>query len=172
MPSRLRISAAIILCLSLLLSVILNFESAPALQNQRQLSFEQIEKSAQNDWQNILAALPQYKKAERALTEKELAAQTALLNSAAKQPVISDAQLIGIIVDTPPSVLLFLQQANIEPIQLSLGEGWLPDWQLSQINADSAIWHNIKTQQKYTQFLFSNAGLNIDTTNTTSNEIK
>jgi hypothetical protein len=172
MPSKLIVSAIIILCLSLLLSVLLNFESAPALQNQRQLSFEQIEKTEQNDWQKILAALPQYKKAERALTEEELAAQTKRLNATIKQPKISDAQLIGIIVDKPPSVLLFIQQTNLEPIQLSIGQSWLTDWQLSQINADSAVWRNMQTQQLYTQFLFGNAESAIDTMNTTSNEIK
>lgn len=175
MPSRLIASAAIILCLSLLLSVLLNFESLPLLQNQRQLNFEQTEKAIPNDWQNILAAQPQFKKAERALalTEQEMAAQAERIKAANKQAKISDAQLIGIIVDNPPSVLLFIQQqANLEPIQLSIGQSWLPDWQLSQINADSAIWHNIQTQQQYTQFLFGNTELNIDTTNTTSNEIK
>lgn len=171
MPNKLIVSAAIILCLSLLLSVLLNFESAPSLQSQRQLSFEQIEKTEQNDWQNILAALPQYKKADRALTEQEMAAQAERLNSAIKPPEISDAQLIGIIVDKPPSVLLFIQQTNLEPIQLSIGQSWLTDWQLSQINADSAVWRNMQTQQLYTQFLFANAESAIDTINTTSDEI-
>lgn len=172
MPSKLIASAAIILCLSLLLAVILNFESAPSLQNQRQLSFDEIKKTAQNDWQKIISALPQYQKAEQALTEQELAAQAERLNAANRQLKISDAQLIGIIVDSPRSILLFIQQQGLEPMQLSLGQSWLPEWQLSQINADSAVWYNNQTQQHYTQYLFGNTESDIDTTNTTSNEMK
>jgi hypothetical protein len=172
MPSRLIYCAVIILCLSLILAILFNYESEPLAQDQRQLSFEQIENAQQNDWKNILSVLPQYKKPERPLTEQELAAQTALLNASNKQAVISDSQLIGIIVDKPKSVLIYIQhQTSLEPVQLAIGQSWLVDWQLSQINADSAVWLNIQTQQSYTQWLFSRPDQTPDTLNTTSSEI-
>lgn len=173
MPSRLISSAVGILCLSLFLAILVNYEPEPLPQDQRQLSFEQIENAQQNDWKNILAALPQYKKPERPLTEQELAAQVALLNAQPKQAVISDSLLIGIIVDKPRSVLLYVQnQTNLTPVQLNLGQSWLADWQLSQINADSAVWINTQTQESYTQWLFSNPEQTIDPLKTTSSEIK
>jgi len=173
MPSRLISCATSALCLSLVFAILINYEPEPLPQAQRQLSFEQIENAQQNDWQAILAALPQFKQPARPLTEQELAAQAALLNATPKQAVISDSLLIGIIVDKPRSVLLYVQQqASLAPVQLSLGQSWLADWQLSQINADSAVWINTQTQESYTQLLFSNASPTIDSLNTTSSEIK
>jgi hypothetical protein len=175
MPSRPVTGALSILSLCLVLAVSSNYESEPLPEKQRQLSFEQIGKNEQSDWKNVLSALPQYKEAASALTEKELAAQ-ALLKAAPKQAIISDSQLIGIIVDKPRSVLLFIQhQASLDPVQLTLGQSWLADWQLHQINADSAVWFNIQTQQSFTQWLFSSPDQTpeqtIEPLNTTSNEI-
>ena len=173
MPNRLIIIALSILGVSLLLAVLSNYQSEPLPEKPRQFNFEQIGKNEQNDWKNILSSLPQYKKPERPLTEQELAAQAALLNSAPKQAVISDSQLIGIIIDKPRSILLFIQQQDsLEPVQLTIGQSWLTDWQLSQINADSAVWLNTQTQQTYTQWLFSHSEQTIDASNTTLSEIK
>ena len=172
MPNRLVACAASTLCLSAVFAVLLNYECEPLVQDQRQLSFNEIKNTEQSNWQNILLTLPQYKKPERALTEQELAAQEALFNVASKEITISDSQLIGIILDKPRSVLLSIRaQSNLEPVQLILGQSWLADWQLSKINADSAIWFNTQTQQSYTQWLFSYADQTIDSLNTTSNEM-
>lgn len=173
MPNRLITCASIILCLSLFLGVLVNYEAEPVPQQQRQLSFAEIEKTQSNDWQAILLSMPQYKKLGPPLTDEELAAQAAALSATKKQATISDSLLIGVIVDKPRSVLLFIQnQANLEPIQLTVGQSWLANWQLSEITPDSAVWINTQTQQTYTQLLFSNAEQSIDPLSKTSNEIK
>lgn len=158
MPNRLLTLAALMLCLTVLGSVLINIESEPHLTEQRQLDFDQLGDKDHYAWQAVMSLLTQFKKPPKKLTEQELAAQAALQSKQNKQTKISDARLIGIIVDSPVAALLVIPEHQaIEPLQLTIGQSWLNNWQLETIKADSVVWLNIKTNESYTQFLFSGA---------------
>jgi len=99
-----------------------------------------------NNWVTILERVPQYKKPEIAESTNQVNAEI----------LISDGQIIGIVTGKPNSVLIHINQSDtLEPLQLTVGGSWLPNWKIKQINPDSVVWFNHLNQELYTQMLFN-----------------
>jgi hypothetical protein len=126
-----------------------NFQTAGPTKIQQELLLFDGETSEPVDWIVVLSQLPQYKKAE--IKTAPIVTQTAEVH-------ISDSQIIGIVFDEPASVLIILNQSqDIEPLQLTVGEGWLKDWKIQKIAPNAITWVNALTQQPYIQTLFASA---------------
>jgi hypothetical protein len=103
-----------------------------------------------NNWVAILESVPQYKKPEAEVPINQLAAEVN----------ISDGKIIGIIASKPNSVIIHdNQSATLEPLQLTVGQGWLQNWEIKEINPDSVIWLNNQNQELYTQMLFNDKNI-------------
>jgi hypothetical protein len=149
MPKQLIFVSAIVLCLCAIISSLVNFETVGLPKSQRELTLLDIQPFNQIDWRAVLSQLPQYKKVEMKTEPNKLSVP---------EIRISDGQIIGIVVDDPASVLIFLSHTkNQEPLMLSVSEGWLTNWVIKQINADSVDWYNNLTQQSYKQPLFNHS---------------
>jgi hypothetical protein len=140
------------------MAVLLNVQTASPLKAKTQDTENSNQTSAHIDWRSILSQLPQYspKKIERAATK-----------ATKISPQISDSIIVGIVVDEPRSVFLFVplqvsgpektmppSQKTNEVIQLTVSQGWLEDWKIERILPDSIIWLNSKTKGSYKQPLF------------------
>lgn len=150
MPKQLLKFCALVLCLCIICAALLNFQIAGTSKSQRQLSLLDNDVAAQFDWVAILEQLPQYK--------QKIVSKVILVNKDIKQAQLSDGKIIGIVLDPPKSVLLYVAQSeSLVPLQLTLGEGWLDNWLIKKINADSVVWFDSQSQQSYTQLLFNDA---------------
>ena len=125
-----------------------SYQTASPPKEQRELLDLLSDDNVRVDWVSILSELPQYKEPEVLKAKSEA-------NSTQEQQ-ISDSQIIGIIVDAPKSILLLIDSdIDTAPQQLSLGEGWLKNWKIQTIEADSITWVNTLNQQTYIQTLFA-----------------
>jgi hypothetical protein len=147
---------------SLLLSALVNFQWAEPLKAKNQLSTQNIKLGMAIDWQSILSQLTQYIPAETSI-KPQVILET--------ESNISDATVVGILLNKKRSVLIYNPlQEQLEPMQLKLGEGWLENWILSEIESDFVIWTNQVNNQTYTQPLFGKA-TNLPNTLDTNSEI-
>jgi hypothetical protein len=125
-------------------SLLTNFRTTNTPKNTLEVVQYENKTFQQNDWVAILERAPQYKKAQVLESTTPVTSEVH----------ISDGQVIGIL-DKPSSVLIYVDQPDsLEPLLLTTGEGWLPNWIIEQIRADSVVWVNIENQESYTQFLF------------------
>jgi hypothetical protein len=149
MPRQLIFLSVVVLFLCVIGASLVNFRTAGPTKSQRELSLLAGETSDPIDWIIVLSQLPQYKKAEM---------KTASIPTTAAEVHISDSRIIGIVVDKPASVLIYLNQSQeIEPLQLTVGEGWLKDWKIQKIAPNAITWVNVLSQQPYIQTLFASA---------------
>lgn len=169
MPKQLTVLSLIILSLCAIGSSLLNFQTAGALKSQREFALLDGETFKQIDWIAILSQLPQYKKVE--INADTISADPN--NTQIADVQISDGHIIGIVVGQPNSVLVYVDQSDsLEPLQLTVGEGWLPNWVIKQINPDSVEWSNQLTQQSYTQMLFNHSNSEQKNLTTSKSRIK
>ncbi|MBD1389809.1 hypothetical protein IC617_10255 [Neiella sp. HB171785] len=105
------------------------------------------------DWQDLLASVAQFQP-----PVSETAIPTTSVTVADKSVSILDGKLVGIVVDSPASILIFPANSDtIAPIQLGLGEGWLDGWSIQHIETDRVVWHNSTEQRSITQTLFQSS---------------
>jgi hypothetical protein len=149
MPKQLIILSVVVLCLCAIGGSLVSFQTSAPPKSQREFTLLDSKTFSQLDWVAVLSQLPQYKKA---------VVKTELVNTPTAVIQISDGHIIGIVVDEPKSVLIYVDQsASLEPLQLTVGEGWLTNWEIKRINVDSVEWFNQSNQQSYKQMLFNNS---------------
>lgn len=164
MPKQMVRFCVIIFCLCAIGSSLINFQIANAPKSQRKLTLHDSKTFSQLDWIAVLSQLPQYKKAEE---------KTESINTQTVELQISDGHLIGIVADEPNSVLIYVSQSDsLEPLQLTVAEGWLTNWVIRRINADSVEWFNQLNQQSYKQMLFNNSNSEQQNLTTSKSGIK
>ena len=123
----------------------------------------------QIEWQSIINSLPQF----------QTQLQQVAPEISNRQSQITDSIIVGIVADEPSSVLLILSgsidvssqiiesaqitsslQNTNKIVQLSVGQGWLDNWEIEQISPDSIIWLNLETKGSWQQFLFESVANN------------
>ena len=140
----------LVFCLCVIGSFLVNHRTASTVNIVRESPVINSKNTQKNDWIAILEEAPQYKKPD---LEQPVVHEV-------KDIHISDGQIIGIIAGNPNSVLIHIDDLEtLEPLQLTEGEGWLPNWQIKQINPDSVVWSNNLNQEIYTQMLFNDKKL-------------
>jgi hypothetical protein len=152
MPKPLLKLCGFILCLCAVISLLLNYQIANKSKPQRQLSLLDDNIVSQFDWIAVLEQLPQYR--------QQVVINAAPDNKLKRQSQLSDGKIIGIVLDPPKFILLFVDNSDsFAPLQLTLGEGWLDNWVIKKINADSVVWFDSQSQKSYIQRLFNDAEL-------------
>ena len=172
MPRKLVFIAVILLSSSVMISPIIYYQQPSAPKDSRELQLLTQNNTKQIEWQSIINSLPQFK--------KQLQQSASEINNL--PPQITDSIIVGIVADELSSVLLVLSGTTdessqlIEPaqiasslentnkiLQLSVGQGWLDNWEIEQILPDSIIWLNRETKDSWQQFLFE-SGVNSEAT--------
>jgi hypothetical protein len=158
MTKPLTIVCLIVLIASAGMAALLNFQSVEPLKEKAQRLDESKQARAQIDWRGILSQLPQY-------SPKKI--EETSLKGSNTSPDISDSFIVGIVADIPRSAHMHLPsqvdgaerivsstQRTNSIVQLTVGQGWLDDWEIEQILPDSIVWQNNKTKGSYIQPLF------------------
>jgi hypothetical protein len=136
----------LVFCLCAVGSSLMNHRTASTVKKNREIAIIDNADFHKNNWVAILEAVPQYKNPE---LEQPVDSEVKVVH-------ISDGQIIGIIAGKPYSVLIYINNSEaFEPLQLKVGEGWLPNWKIKQINPDSVFWVNNLNQETYQQLLFN-----------------
>lgn len=131
-------------------AILVNYQSSSFPTKKANFSTLQLQKSTQSDWENTLSGLKQFAQKKTAKEDSETTLVT---------PTLDDSQIIGIMLGKTKSILLQPKKSTT-PITLRIGESWLSNWNLKEINADSVVWENIQNNENYTQMLFSSVSEN------------
>lgn len=144
MPRTLFIAGLIIFSLVTLVSVVSNYQSSAFLEKDDRANNTTFSTNQKFAWKTVLLTVSQY---QPNITQ----GSKQLVNS--QEPVISDSTVVGIILDEPSSVLLVIEGYS-EVQAFKVGEGWLENWIIKSLQADSVNWLNTKDQNQYVQPLF------------------
>jgi hypothetical protein len=127
------------------LSVVYNYQRATTTNPKDVHDITPMQTDSEFDWIAVLSKHPQFKPEEQPVIADEPIMRTGLQNST----------LIGVIPDAPVVAIVFSAKSN-KVVRVGLGEEWLEDWVLINVESDHVIWQNEKTHEKYLQKLFVN----------------
>jgi hypothetical protein len=144
MPKILLIAGLLIFSIVTLVSVASNHQSSAIQFKDGLVNDPSLFKNQKVAWKTILLTTSQYQPSVTKSTNQEVI-KTAT--------VISDSTVVGIILDEPSSALLVIE-GNSNVTSFKIGEGWLENWVVESLQADTVSWLNTKNQQQYVQPLF------------------
>jgi len=144
MPKTLFIAGLIILSIVTVISVASNYQSAAIQLKGDRVNSTSLSKNEKFAWKTILLTAPQYQTSNTKGTNQTVTKQVT---------EISDSTVVGIVLDEPSSALLVIKGDNVVK-SFKIGEGWLENWVVESLQADSVNWFNTKNQQLYVQPLF------------------
>jgi hypothetical protein len=146
MPRNLIIIAAVMLSLSAIIPPMIYYQQPSPAKNAKELQQLANNPTVDIDWKSILNTLPPYKQKTQHVEMTDIKTT---------ETMISDAYIVGIVVDKPTSALIYVPNSSeLAPLQLSVGDGWLADWVISEINVDSVSWFSKTRNESFTQMLF------------------
>ncbi len=127
------------------LSVVYNYRGATPTIPKDFHDITPMQTDSEFDWIAVLGKHPQFKPEEQPVIADEPIMRTGIENST----------LIGVIPDAPAVAIVFSAKST-KVVRIGLGEKWLEDWVLINVESDHVIWQNEKTHEKYLQKLFVN----------------
>jgi hypothetical protein len=144
MSKTLILAGLIIASLVTLISVGTNYQSADIPLKDDRVNNTSVSKNEKLAWKTILLTASQYQspvtKSANQVTSKQVTE-------------INDSTVVGIVLDEPSSVLLIIEGDN-DVKSFKIGDGWLENWVVESLQADSINWLNTENQQTYVQPLF------------------
>jgi hypothetical protein len=143
MPRPLIIAGSMMLCLVALSSMVFNYQSADFRLKDTRDNNIPLSENQKIGWKAILLEASQYQPTTKGSNQTIDKSETE----------ISDSTVVGIILDEPNLVLLLIEGTN-EIVPIKIGEGWLNNWVIKSIKADTVSWLNTQNQQQYVQRLF------------------
>ena len=125
-------------------SILTHFQQGDVIDKSKQIDSNVLSVSETFDWQSVLEEHDAFRREEKEVPQ-EIAQQ--------KQVDILSSTLIAIVSDKPATVTL-LQDGSDVPVTLTLGEGWLNGWTLSDITPDRVMWKKVDSDTTVIQFLY------------------
>ncbi len=107
-----------------------------------------------NKWQAVLKKVDAYYQAPAKKSPQQIEAERQAQLAKEKKPSLTDARLVGIVIDQPSKVFV-LTPNDAQPQELSLGEGWLAPWVLHEVFKDKVVWQDETNNQTTVQYIFS-----------------
>lgn len=134
-------------------SFLINSVSAPPVEtSENRFTMQAQEALDTESWRKTIDGIQDYKPRK---TQAEIAAEKRRLAQLAKrkQRKLNDATLVGTVLEQRSKALL-LVPGKSQPIEMTIGEGWLKPWRLEAIYSDYIVWENADTKKRQQQALF------------------